>query len=185
MTLRSVRPAVLSDSAAITALAQESFTEVFDASGIAVSHPLRGRVLGSLRQMWEETLGSVDNREAQAHTFVALEGQSVVGFASLTQAPAIELKAPATSQIPAGVELTNLYVHRSFRRSGHASRLLSAIVDTINPDSFRAWVSPGDTVMIRFIQGSGFSPAGLKRSFTFDEAAGASREEHLWWALRS
>ena len=81
--------------------------------------------------------------------------------------------------------MTTLYVHRSFRRSGHGSRLLAAIVDTLQPASLRMWLAPEDTLMLRFLQGSGFLPAGLKRSFMFDEALQVRRDEHLWWALRS
>ena len=84
-----------------------------------------------------------------------------------------------------GQEISSLYVHRSFRRIGHASRLIAALVDTLHPESMRLWVAPEDTLTIRFIQGCGFSPAGMRRHFVFDPEIPAARDEHLWWALRS
>ena len=104
---------------------------------------------------------------------------------STVAAPAQFLEIGQAKEIPAGVEVATLYVHRSFRRSGHGSRLLAAIVDTLQPASLRMWLAPEDTLMLRFLQGSGFLPAGLKRSFMFDEALQVRRDEHLWWALRS
>ena len=116
---------------------------------------------------------------------VALEEQTPVGFIAYSHAPALELEQPSGRVIPAGQEISSLYVHRSFRRIGHASRLLAALVDTLHPDSMRLWVAPEDTLTIRFIQGCGFSPAGMRRSFVFDPEIPAARDEHLWWALRS
>ena len=185
MTKRSVRPARLSDLNAISALAQESFTEIFDACALPIDHPLRGHVLGSTRQLWERTLSTQGENADSGHTFLALEGESPVGLISTIAAPAQFLEIGQAKEIPAGVEVTTLYVHRSFRRSGHGSRLLAAIVDTLQPASLRMWLAPEDTLMLRFLQGSGFLPAGLKRSFMFDEALQVRRDEHLWWALRS
>ena len=71
MTKRSVRPATSSDAAAIAAMAQEFFTEVFNACALPAAHPLRAQVLTQTRQMWEETLAG--NRPTQGQTLVALE----------------------------------------------------------------------------------------------------------------
>ena len=89
MTKRSVRPATSSDSAAIAAMAQEFFTEVFNACSLPAAHPLRAQVLTQTRQMWEETLAG--NRPSQGQTLVALEEQTPVGFIAYSQAPALEL----------------------------------------------------------------------------------------------
>lgn len=185
MTKRSVRPARLSDVNAIAALAQESFTEIFNACSLPVDHPLRGHVLGNTRELWERTLSTQGENADLGHTFVALEGERSVGLISTISAPLQSLELGQTKEIPAGVEVTTLYVHRSFRRSGHGSRLLAAIVDTLQPASLRMWVAPEDTLMLRFLQGSGFLPAGLKRSFMLDQTLQVQRDEHLWWALRS
>ncbi|MBF0955838.1 MAG: GNAT family N-acetyltransferase, partial [Actinomyces sp.] len=37
-------------------MAQEFFTEVFNACALPAAHPLRAQVLTQTRQMWEETL---------------------------------------------------------------------------------------------------------------------------------
>ena len=76
MTKRSVRPATSSDAAAIAAMAQEFFTEVFNACALPAAHPLRAQVLTQTRQMWEETLAG--NRSTQGQTLVALEEQTPV-----------------------------------------------------------------------------------------------------------
>lgn len=183
MTKRSVRPATSSDAAAIAAMAQEFFTEVFNACALPAAHPLRAQVLTQTRQMWEETLAG--NRTTQGQTLVALEEQTPVGFIANSHAPALELEQPSGRVIPEGQEISSLYVHRSFRRIGHASRLLAALVDTLHPESMRLWVAPEDTLTIRFIQGCGFSPAGMRRHFVFDSEIPAARDEHLWWTLRS
>ena len=183
MTKRSVRPATSSDAAAIAAMAQEFFTEVFNACALPAAHPLRAQVLTQTLQMWEETLAG--NRTTQGQTLVALEEQTPVGFIANSHAPALELEQPSGRVIPEGQEISSLYVHRSFRRIGHASRLLAALVDTLHPESMRLWVAPEDTLTIRFIQGCGFSPAGMCRHFVFDSEIPAARDEHLWWTLRS
>ena len=78
MTKRSVRPATSSDAAVIAAMAQEFFTEVFNACALPAAHSLRAQVLTQTRQMWQETLAG--NRATQGQTLVALEEQTPVGF---------------------------------------------------------------------------------------------------------
>ena len=87
MTKRSVRPATSSDAAVIAAMAQEFFTEVFNACALPAAHSLRAQVLTQTRQMWEETLAG--NRPAQGQTLVALEEQTPVGFIAYSHAPAL------------------------------------------------------------------------------------------------
>ena len=91
MTKRSVRPATSSDAAAIAAMAQEFFTEVFNACALPAAHPLRAQVLTQTRQMWEETLAG--NRPTQGQTLVALEEQTPVGFIAYSHAPALDLNS--------------------------------------------------------------------------------------------
>ena len=70
-----------------------------------------------------------------------------------------------------------LTVDKSFRRSGHASRLLSAVAD-LTSGQLRVWVGVDDEERQRFYTSAGFAPSGAVR------VMGDGPTQHMWWAER-
>ena len=132
----------------------------------------------TVRAQWASTLSAP--RPEGCHTLVALHGLGVAGFLSCAPAPALPPQGGRTDEIPAGTEILTLAVDPDFTRSGHASRLLAALVDITGAPSLREWVTAGDEAHVRFLSSAGFAPAGLRRSL---EVGPAPLVEHLWWTL--
>lgn len=131
-----------------------------------------------VEETWNRTLGTP--RPAGHHTLVALHGHGVAGFAACAVGEALPPAKGRPAPIPAGTDILALEVDRDFRRSGHGSRLLAAIVDITRPQSLRVWIVAGDDARVRFYQGAGFTPAGIRR--TLSTGVG-DVVEHLWWSL--
>lgn len=110
-------------------------------------------------------------------TLVALHGDTVVGFAVF--APAEE-KSSDSDVIGAGAEILDLAVDERFRRSGHASRLMSAVADLSKAPTLRIWIASGDEARLRFFHSCGFAPSALRRRLAVGE--GEPLVQHLWWA---
>lgn len=93
---------------------------------------------------------------------VACEGATVVGLAAVAPLP-----APEDSPLAApGGELLALEVAPRARRSGHGSRLLTAVVDGLRQDGadhLLAWVLDGDAARGQFLRSAGLGPDGTVR----------------------
>lgn len=135
-----------------------------------------------LTHQWEQTLSVPAPRGC--HTLVALHGREISGFASCAPVGPSEPIRGRGESIPGGIEVLNLWVDPAFTRSGHASRLLAAIVDVTAAPTLHVWVAAGDETRIRFFESAGFAPAGLRRAHRMGAGAGDLLVEHLWWATR-
>ena len=122
----------------------------------------------------------MEPRPAGCHTVVALHGHQVVGFASCVPGEELTDLPGRDTAIPAGTEIHSLQVDPNFTRSGHASRMLQAIVDLARPENLRIWVNADGEELVRFLRSAGFAPAGLRRAFEVPDAPVIT--EHLWWA---
>lgn len=102
--------------------------------------------------------GAVTAPPSPAHrVLVALEQQSVVGFAAFGPAP----------DGPDGGEIHTLLVEPRWGRRGHGSRLLAATVDGLRATgAARAvvWVLAGDVASDRFYRSAGWQPDGYVRT---------------------
>lgn len=174
----SVRPATAPDAADIAAIQVASLRSVARAVGgasVDVS-PLE------VQRAWNDTLSRTP--PPGCSTMVALHGSRVVGFVVAQPAPSHHIDHAKAPDIPDGLELAALDVDEKLRRSGHASRMLAAIVDTareagLSARSLQVWISPNDEARVRFFQSAGFVPAGLLRRL---DVAGTPMTQHLWWA---
>ena len=171
---RSVRPAQSGDARAIARLQREAWRslmgqDALDAQGITDE---------ALAAQWEATLASP--RPDGTALLVALHGNTIVGFALAGPDEAGVPSAPEASPGEEAVAATQVYeltVDKNFRRSGHASRLLSAVAD-LTSGQLRAWVGVDDEERQRFYTSAGFAPSGAVR------VLGDGLTQHMWWAER-
>jgi GNAT superfamily N-acetyltransferase len=111
-----------------------------------------------LATAWRASL--VQPAEARQRTLVALERNTVTGFA-LTSPAADPDADPATEG-----EISDLTVEPDRRGHGHASRLMQACVDTLVADRFTTaltWVNAGDDDLRGFLTDGGWEPDGAHR----------------------
>ena len=165
----SVRPAVPGDEVAITDIQ------------LAAWHASHADVVGA------DVLGGLDRDAVRARwaaaitqppgpgyrVLVACEGATVVGLAAVAPLLAAEASPP---EAPGG-ELLALEVAPASRRSGHASRLLSAVVDGLRQDGAAhlvAWVLDGDSARGRFLGSAGLGPDGTVRELATGPVADGS-----------
>ena len=73
-------------------------------------------------------------------------------------------------------QVYELVVDPSFRRTGHASRLLAAVAD-LTSGQLRVWVGADDEERQRFYSSAGFAPSGAVRTLS-------DQTQHMWWAQR-
>ncbi|MFC0625085.1 GNAT family N-acetyltransferase [Kribbella deserti] len=107
---------------------------------------------------WRQSLLSPG--EARNRVLVALAGRHLVGFAALT--PSDDPDAdPGKDALVA-----EFCIHPDATRLGHGSRLLHAIVDTIQADRFERvtyWVNAKDDITRAFFTDAGWAPDGAFR----------------------
>lgn len=170
---RSVRPAQSGDVRAIARLQREAWRslmgqDALDAQGITEE---------VLADQWEATLASP--RPGGTALLVALHGNAIVGFALAGPDEAGAPSAPDAEPGEAAVatQVYELTVDKNFRRSGHASRLLSAVAD-LTSGQLRVWVGVDDEERQRFYTSAGFAPSGAVR------VLGDGLTQHMWWAER-
>ena len=104
----------------------------------------------------------------QHRVLVALEQAEVVGFA-------------ASEPTDDGVELSNLLVLPRWGRGGHGSRLLAASADHWRGEGVGlalAWVFEADTVLLAFLESSGWAPDGAVRGLDTGERILPQRRLH-------
>ena len=131
-----------------------------------------------LARQWEATLAAP--RPVGSAALVALHANTIAGFA--LAGPDEAGATSGDSALPGGapVAATQVYeltVDKSFRRSGHASRLLSAVAD-LTSGQLRVWVGVDDEERQRFYTSAGFAPSGAVR------VMGDGPTQHMWWAER-
>lgn len=165
----SVRPAQPPDARSIARIQGASMRLMLPPSSqIAVDD-------GRLAAQWTATLSAP--APPGCLTLVALHADTVVGFAAF--APAEEA-ASDSDVIGAGAEILDLAVDERFRRSGHASRLMSAVADLSEAPTLRIWIASGDEARLRFFHSCGFAPSSSRRRLPVGE--GEPLVQHLWWA---
>ena len=137
---------------------------------------------------WDEALATaswhaaVTTPPTPGHgVLVALEGQSLVGFAAYGPA---EL-SPDEQPDAAGptTEISTLLVEPRWGRRGHGSRLLAAVADLARDTGtarLQTWLLEPDTVSAGFFESAGWGPDGWAR--TLDTGATPLREVR-WHAL--
>lgn len=169
-----MRPAQSGDARAIARLQRAAWRslmgqQALDAQGVTEE---------VLAAQWEATLGSP--RPGGTALLVALHGNTIVGFALAGPDEAGATSGNSASPDGAPVAATQVYeltVDKSFRRSGHASRLLSAVAD-LTSGQLRVWVGVDDEERQRFYTSAGFAPSGAVR------VMGDGPTQHMWWAER-
>jgi ribosomal protein S18 acetylase RimI-like enzyme len=176
---RSVRPAVAEDADAVARIQVRGIRAAIQA-GLGPQGEAPALSTGAVRERWRTTLEAA--APSGCHTLVALHGSAVAGFLSCAPGPALGPVPGDQGDVPAGTDILALEVLPDFARSGHASRLLSALVDIARPHVLRVWVTAGDDAHTRFYQGAGFAPAGLRRRLA---VGGRAVTEHLWWSRLS
>jgi GNAT superfamily N-acetyltransferase len=109
---------------------------------------------------------------------VALEGQTVVGFAAFGPA---ELTVGEQAD-PAGPssELSTLLVEPRWGRRGHGSRLLAAVTDVVRAGGaarLQTWLLDSDRVSAGFYESTGWAPDGWARTL---DTGGEPLREVRW-----
>ena len=171
---RSVRPAQSSDAPAIARLQVGAWRSLMGEAAIDA----QGITEEALTAQWEATLAAP--RPAGSALLVALHGNTIVGFALAGPDEAGASSAPDAGSGEGAVAATQVYeltVDKNFRRSGHASRLLSAVAD-LTSGQLRAWIGVDDEERQRFYTSAGFAPSGAVR------VMGENLTQHMWWAER-
>jgi GNAT superfamily N-acetyltransferase len=112
---------------------------------------------------------------------VALDGQTVVGFAAFGTAELAGDEHPH----PAGPtsELSTLLVEPRWGRRGHGSRLLAAVSDIARSSGaarLQVWLLEGDRVSSGFYESAGWGPDGWARTL---DTGSAPLREIRWHAL--
>lgn len=137
----SARPAVPGDEDAVAAIQLAAWAGVLGDAVASVSE-------AEVRDQWAAAITTPPSR---AHrVFVACDGPRVVGFAALTP-----------------TEIMALEVAPKHRRAGHASRLLSACIDTLRVQGrteVRAWALEADDARRAFLESAGLAEGGVRRT---------------------
>ncbi|TWD83570.1 acetyltransferase (GNAT) family protein [Kribbella amoyensis] len=98
--------------------------------------------------------------EARNRVMVALAGRDLVGFAAITPSDDPDANPKHDALI------AELAIDPAATRSGHGSRLLHAVVDTIRADGFTRltlWVNSTDDILRAFLTEAGWGPDGAHR----------------------
>jgi GNAT superfamily N-acetyltransferase len=172
----SVRPARAGDAAAIAAVQARAWQRAY--AGVMPAETLRQLTGEQLQPRWNE---AVSRPPSSRHAvLVACSGSLVVGFAAT--APSADPDAG-----PQDAELVALEIDPVHQRSGHASRLLSAVASTARDAGFealRAWCPRDDRPRRQFLESAGLRPDGAHRGMRGDGEQQVA-EERLAAALAS
>jgi GNAT superfamily N-acetyltransferase len=112
---------------------------------------------------------------------VALEGQTVVGFAAFGTPELTDGEHPHPAG-PSG-ELSTLLVEPRWGRRGHGSRLLAAVTDLVRAGGavrLQTWLLETDRVSAAFYESTGWAPDGWARTL---ETGGEPLREIRWHTL--
>lgn len=152
----SVRLAWPEDATAIAAVQvrawQVGYVDVLPAD------MLDGLPVEQFTAQWRQAIERPE--EARQRVLVALERATVRGFA------AMEPSADPDSHPGNDAEISELIIDPEHRRSGHGSRLLHAVADTLRADKFRratVWANAGNDALRAFLTEQGWGPDGAHR----------------------
>ena len=148
----SVRPARPLDAERVAKVQLETWRQAYD-------RLLPPEVLDTpLEQVAAVWLNAIETPPSPAHrVLVAMDRDELVGFAS---------SAPDPESPPGTVEVTALLVEPRWGRRGHASRLLSASVDSWRADGSTTavcWAWERDAATLAFLTGAGWERDGAVR----------------------
>jgi GNAT superfamily N-acetyltransferase len=155
MADRSVRLAWADDAPAIAGVQARAWRQSY-------AHLLPDAVLADIdadafAHAWQQAIAKPPS--ARHRVLVALEGNTVVGFAATTPSDDPDAK-------PSDGEVIALHVDPDATGVGHGSRLMSALADTLRADGFaraRVWVIAGDDAIRRFLEPAGWGADGAHR----------------------
>ena len=156
----SVRIAWADDAPAIAEVQLRAWRETY--AGVVPPEALPDDVEAAAAA-WHASLSKP--RDARNRVLVALERNTVVGFAITSPA-----SDPDCDPVADG-ELSELNVDPAKRGLGHGSRLLQAAVDTMQADHFtRAvlWAMASDDVLRTFLTDAGWAPDQAHRELDLD-----------------
>lgn len=152
----SVRLAWATDASAIAevqlAAWREAYAEVFPAA------LLTGLAAEDFAQRWEQSISRPS--DARQRVLVALERATVRGFAATLPA------SDADADPGRDGEVAEFVVAPGHRGTGHGSRMLHAVVDTLRADAFsRAtiWLNATNDALRGFLTDQGWAPDGAHR----------------------
>jgi ribosomal protein S18 acetylase RimI-like enzyme len=173
----SVRAARAADVSAIAAVQARAWRRAYP--GVMPARALQELSAEQLEPHW---LLAVTQPPTPRHgVLVACSGHLVVGFAAM--GPCAD---PGMSGTDA--ELIALEVDPAHQRSGHGSRLLSAVADLLRGDggfaALRAWCPTADQGRLAFLTSAGLRPDGGRRTLRGDDGVQVD-EERLAAALPS
>lgn len=156
----SVRIAWADDAPAIAEVQLRTWRETY--AGVVPAEALPTDVEGAAAA-WRASL--TKPRDARNRVLVALERNTVVGFAITSPA-----SDPDCDPV-ADAELSELNVDPAKRGQGHGSRLLQAAVDTMQADRFTRvvlWAIASDDVLRGFLGDAGWAPDQAHRELDLD-----------------
>lgn len=165
----SVRPARAADAAEIARLQLATWRTAY--ADYLPEDVLAATGHDHAEQVWRSAVETPPG--AGYHVLVALEGDTLVGFAAL------EPDARDDAAV-----VTTLLVEPRWGRRGHGSRLLAAIVDHAKADTratLQAWVLERDQASTAFYVSAGWARDGWVR--TLEPAGTAIREIRLHTSL--
>lgn len=156
----SVRIAWADDAPAIAAVQLRTWRETY--AGVVPADALPTDVEAAAAA-WHASLSRP--RDARNRVLVALERNTVVGFAITSPA-----SDPDCDPV-ADAELAELTVDPARRGQGHGSRLLQAAVDTLQADRFTRvvlWAIASDDTLRGFLTSAGWAPDQAHRELDLD-----------------
>lgn len=156
----SVRIAWADDAPAIAEVQLRTWRETY--AGIVPAEALPTDVEAAA-EAWHASLARP--RDARNRVLVALERNTVVGFAITSPA-----SDPDCDPV-ADAELAELTVDPTRRGQGHGSRLLQAAVDTLQADRFTRvvlWAIASDDALRGFLTSAGWAPDQAHRELDLD-----------------
>lgn len=156
----SVRIAWADDAPAIAEVQLRAWRETY--AGVVPPEALPDDVEAAAAA-WRASLAKP--RDARNRVLVALERNTVVGFAITSPA-----SDPDCDPV-ADAELSELNVDPARRGLGHGSRLLQAAVDTLQADHFTRvvlWAMAADDALRTFLTDAGWAPDQAHRELDLD-----------------
>lgn len=153
MIADSVRLALPAEAAAIAALQRRSWVE--DYPPALADELLSSADLAAMTSSWEAAI--LRPPLAQFRVLVAIGAQRLVGFAAVGPSDDPDASAGADALV---AEFT---IDPQARHSGHGSRLVNAVADTLRADGFtRAtwWVRSTDDALRDFLVSAGWAADG-------------------------
>ncbi|MGH3447780.1 MAG: GNAT family N-acetyltransferase [Nocardioidaceae bacterium] len=152
----SVRVAWADDATAVAWIQVKGWQEAY--ADVLPQDVLAELPVDQFTAQWDQSISRP--KEARQRVLVALERADVRGFAATT--PATDADASEATD----AEVTEFVIDPDHRHSGHGSRLLHAVVDTLRSDKFsRAtlWLNTTNDDLRGFLVEQGWDADGARR----------------------